>query len=67
MSKEQSLRAAGSSPCVHAGAHSFNVRDSAADPEQGIYHGFYRLGSWICIADRDVWRRHDIDQLGEFK
>lgn len=63
--KEQSLRAAGSSPCVVVGNNSFNLRDSVADPEQGIYHGFYRLGSWICIADRDVWRRQD-DLLGAY-
>lgn len=59
--KEQ-LRAVGSSPCVVAG-NSFNVRDNIADPEQGIYHGFYRLGMWICITDRDVWRRHDFNLI----
>ncbi|GAB0091358.1 uncharacterized protein DMENIID0001_061920 [Sergentomyia squamirostris] len=52
------LRAAGSSPCV-APIDDFNPREQQADPEQGIYHGFYRLGTWICIANRDVWRRHD--------
>lgn len=56
--KDRSLRPAGSSPCVVV-ENSFNVRDQVADPEQGIYHGFYRLGMWICITDRDVWRRHD--------
>lgn len=57
-SKERSLRPAGSSPCVVVEG-SFNVRDQVADPEQGIYHGFYRLGTWICITDKDVWRRHE--------
>lgn len=56
--KEQSMRAAGSSPCVGADS-SFNVRNNVADPEQGIYHGLYRLGMWICITDRDVWHRND--------
>lgn len=55
--KEQSMRAAGSSPCV--GADTFNVRSNLADPEQGIYHGAYRVGMWICITDRDVWHRND--------
>lgn len=57
--KEQSLRPAGSSPCVVVES-TFNVRNNVADPEQGIYHGFYRLGMWICITDRDVWRRNDL-------
>lgn len=56
--KERFLRPAGSSPCVVVEG-GFNVRDQVADPEQGIYHGFYRLGTWICITDRDVWRRSD--------
>lgn len=56
--KERFLRPAGSSPCVVVEG-GFNVRDQVADPEQGIYHGFYRLGTWICITDRDVWRRND--------
>lgn len=57
-SKEQSLRPAGSSPCVTVD-NSFNVRTNIADPEQGIYHGFYRIGLWICLHDGDVWRRND--------
>lgn len=56
--RERFLRPAGSSPCVVVEG-GFNVRDQVADPEQGIYHGFYRLGTWICITDRDVWRRND--------
>lgn len=64
-SKERFLRPAGSSPCVVVEG-GFNVRDQVADPEQGIYHGFYRLGTWICITDRDVWRRNDfVVQDGE--
>lgn len=59
MPAERPMRPAGSTPCV-AADNSFNVRDHVADPEQGIYHGFYRLGMWICIADRDVWRRQDL-------
>lgn len=58
MRKEPTLRPAGSSPCVVVEG-TFNVRDQVADPEQGIYHGFYRLGMWICITDRDVWRRNE--------
>lgn len=57
------MRPAGSSPCVTAPEGTFNVRDQPADPEQGIYHGFYRLGTWICITDRDVWRKNDLSLL----
>ncbi|XP_055549593.1 uncharacterized protein LOC129732609 isoform X7 [Wyeomyia smithii] len=57
------LRPAGSSPCVAPVApHG----DHQAEPEQGIYHGNYRAGVWICIADRDVWRRHDLAGEGSF-
>lgn len=57
--KQATLRPAGSSPCVVVEA-PFSLRDQVADPEQGIYHGFYRLGMWICITDRDVWKRHEL-------
>lgn len=57
------IRPAGSSPCV--GVEEVHVRDhfgqQVADPEQGIYHGLYRLGVWICIANQDVFRRGDFD------
>lgn len=52
------MRAAGSSPCVGADS-SFNMRGNVADDAQGIYHGVYRVGMWICITDRDVWHRND--------
>lgn len=61
------IRPAGSSPCV--GVEEVQVRDKfgqqTADPEQGIYHGLYRLGVWICIANQDVFRRCDSDN-GEY-
>lgn len=61
MFKPSSLRPAGSSPCVGLPPEgsTFNVRDQPVDPEQGIYHGFYRLGMWICITDRDVWKKNE--------
>ncbi|XP_055592314.1 uncharacterized protein LOC129744023 isoform X10 [Uranotaenia lowii] len=57
------LRPAGSSPCV---APVAPYTEHQAEPEQGIYHGNYKAGLWICIADRDVWRRYDLSGDGSF-
>jgi hypothetical protein len=50
---ESKIRGTGSSPCV-APAHDLQ------DSEKGIYHGLYTQESWICIADKDFWRKNDI-------
>ncbi|EAL39618.3 AGAP008221-PA, partial [Anopheles gambiae str. PEST] len=52
------LRPAGSSPCVAPAGQAYI--DTTSEPEQGIYHGNYKAGLWICIADRDVWRRNEL-------
>lgn len=57
------LRPAGSSPCV---APVAPYSEHQVEPEQGVYHGNYKAGLWICIADRDVWRRHDLSGEGSF-
>ena len=51
---------AGSSPCVAPGPSAI---DYQSDPEQGVYYGHYKAGIWISIADRDVWRRHEQQEL----
>lgn len=62
-SKPTVLRPAGSSPCVAPpetmSAHQQQQQQSS-DLEEGIYHGFYRVGVWICITDREVWKKHEI-------
>uniref|UniRef100_A0A182K3W2 PDZ domain-containing protein n=1 Tax=Anopheles christyi TaxID=43041 RepID=A0A182K3W2_9DIPT len=52
------LRPAGSSPCVAPAGQAYI--DTTSEPEQGVYHGNYKAGLWICIADRDVWRRNEL-------
>lgn len=52
------MRAAGSSPCVAPGKPT--AHEHAHDPDMGIYRASYTLGSWICIADRDSWRRNEV-------
>lgn len=53
------MRGAGSSPCM-APSGVFAHEHHGHDPEQGIYHGSYTMGAWLCIADRDVWRSKEV-------
>ncbi|XP_055639788.1 histone-lysine N-methyltransferase 2D isoform X3 [Toxorhynchites rutilus septentrionalis] len=63
-SEQSNLRSAGSSPCV---APVAPYGEHQAEPEQGIYRGNYRAGTWICIADRDAFRRYDLSSDGSFE
>jgi hypothetical protein len=56
------MKGAGSTPCVGPFAHDHHGHD----PEQGIYHGNYTMGAWLCIADRDVWRKNEVPQEVKF-
>lgn len=59
------MRGAGSSPCV---APAPCQRDHHShDPDVGIYHGNYTLGAWICIADREVWRKNEVGEKSDAK
>jgi hypothetical protein len=52
------MRGTGSSPCVvpvGPFAHDHNH-----EPEQGVYHGAYSQGVWICINDKNFWRKNEI-------
>lgn len=59
------MRGAGSSPCV-VPVGPFAHDHQGHDPEQGIYHGSYTMGAWLCIADRDVWRKNEASQEARF-
>lgn len=59
------MRGAGSSPCV-VPVGPFAHDHHGHDPEQGIYHGSYTMGAWLCIADRDVWRKSEGPQEVRF-
>lgn len=59
------MRGAGSSPCV-VPVGPFGHDHHGHDPEQGIYHGSYTMGAWLCIADRDVWRKNEAAQEVRF-
>ncbi|KAJ6649060.1 Sesquipedalian-1, partial [Pseudolycoriella hygida] len=56
------LRPAGSSPCV---VLPEGQRDQQSEPEQRIYLGHYRLGFWICVTGRNVWKKHDVGVMEE--
>lgn len=60
------MRGAGSSPCV-VPVGPFAHDHQGHDPEQGIYHGSYTMGAWLCIADRDVWRKNEAAQEARFE
>ncbi|KAG5684041.1 hypothetical protein PVAND_013294 [Polypedilum vanderplanki] len=51
------IRGSGSSPCVVPSPFG---HDHHHELEQGIYHGSYSHGTWICIADKDFWRKNEI-------
>ena len=36
------------------------AHDHGIEMEQGVYCGNYSMGMWICIADRDLWRRNEV-------
>ncbi|CRK87140.1 CLUMA_CG000949, isoform A [Clunio marinus] len=59
------MRGAGSSPCM-VPVGPFGHDHHGVDPEQGIYHGGYTMGAWLCIADRDVWRKFEVAQEVRF-
>jgi hypothetical protein len=49
------MRGAGSTPSmVPAGSQEQQAQD-----EQGIYHGCYTMGAWLCITDPDVWKKNE--------
>lgn len=56
---KKQMRAAGSSPCVAPPGKPI-AHEHAHDPDMGIYRASYTLGAWICIADRDSWRRNEV-------
>lgn len=55
--KNGKMRGTGSTPCV---APTCPHDHHGHDPEQGVYHGSYTKGQWICIADKEFWRKNEI-------
>lgn len=51
------MRGTGSSPCVGPFAHEHH---SSNETEQGIYHASYSQGLWICIGDKNFWRKNEM-------
>jgi hypothetical protein len=51
------MRGAGSTPSiVPVGPFS---HEHPTQDEQGVYHGTYIMGAWLCITDLDVWRKNE--------
>lgn len=51
------MRGTGSSPCVGPFAHEHH---GSNETEQGIYHASYSQGLWICIGDKNFWRKNEM-------
>lgn len=52
------MRGSGSSPCVHPGS-GISSHDSE-QTEQGVYYASYTQGLWICIGDKNFWRKNEV-------
>lgn len=50
------MRGTGSSPCVGHDHHHHANHES----EQGAYHASYSQGLWICIGDKNFWRKNEM-------
>lgn len=52
------MRGAGSTPSIGVPIGPF-AHEHPTQDEQGVYHGTYVMGAWLCITDPDVWRKAD--------
>ena len=48
------MRGAGSTPSMVPFPH-----EHQSQHEEGVYHGCYTMGAWLCINDPDVWRKNE--------
>lgn len=51
------MRGSGSSPCVGPFVHDHH---GGNETEQGIHHAAYAQGLWICIGDKNFWRKNEM-------